>query len=119
MAQPMQKSSSANFLVDLLTGEDPLPHPLAQPVTENVVSKESDTLDFLDLAVGEYHSVETNHNISSAEDGRSDTGAVQYLSCLKSLTGPSLVCCYIINVSLSIIRFVVLATLYNHLLVFI
>ncbi|KAI9082350.1 hypothetical protein K1719_035773 [Acacia pycnantha] len=90
LSQPVQRSTFADPFVDLLTGEDPLAHPLAQPITENVVHKESDALDFLDQAVVEYHSVKSDSNISAFKDESSDPSAEQYLSCLKSLTGPSL-----------------------------
>ncbi|XP_054798081.1 LOW QUALITY PROTEIN: probable phosphoinositide phosphatase SAC9 [Prosopis cineraria] len=87
---PVQRSTSADLFIDLLTGEDPLAHPLVQPVTENVVYKESDALDFLDQAAVEYQSAKSDHKISAFKDASSDTSAKQYLSCLKSLTGPSL-----------------------------
>ncbi|XP_028782790.1 probable phosphoinositide phosphatase SAC9, partial [Neltuma alba] len=90
LSQPVQRSTSADPFIDLLTGEDPLAHPLAQPGTENVVHNESDALDFLDQAVVEYQSVKSDNNISAVKDASSDPGAEQYLSCLKSLTGPSL-----------------------------
>ncbi|OIV93216.1 hypothetical protein TanjilG_27395 [Lupinus angustifolius] len=85
----VQEDSSADLLIDLLSGEDPLPHPLAQPVIENVVYNEGDPLDFLDQAV-EYHSAKSDSKISSEGARNSDTSAEQYLKCLKSLTGPSL-----------------------------
>lgn len=105
LSPPAQSSTSADLFIDLLTGQEPLPHPLAQPVTENVVYKESDTLDFLDQAVFEYQNVKSNHNISSSKDACSDTSAERYLSCLKSLMGPCLVCCYIIYVAHSSSKF--------------
>lgn len=97
---PVQGGSSADLLIDLLSGEDPLPHPLAQPVTENVVYNESDPLDFLDQAV-EYHSAKNDSKISSEDARCSDTSAEQYLKSLKSLAGPSLVCYHFVDVSLN------------------
>ncbi|KAK7252087.1 hypothetical protein RIF29_35801 [Crotalaria pallida] len=86
---PVQDGSSADLLIDLLSGEDPLPHPLAQPVTESVVYNESDPLDFLDQAV-EYPNGKSDSKVSSEDARISDTGSDQYLKCLKSLAGPSL-----------------------------
>lgn len=85
-----QRSTSADFLIDLLSGNDPLPHPLAQAVTENFAHEETDTLDFLDQNV-EY-SAQSDCKISSEYTRHSDTSTEQYLKCLKSLAGPSLVC---------------------------
>ncbi|KAI4324378.1 hypothetical protein L6164_023923 [Bauhinia variegata] len=88
---PVQASTSTDPFVDLLSGGDPLSHPLAQPVTENVVYEESDALDFLDQAVVAHSSAQSDHKNSSSEAGRySDTKAEQYLNCLGSLTGLSL-----------------------------
>ncbi|XP_061373421.1 probable phosphoinositide phosphatase SAC9 isoform X2 [Gastrolobium bilobum] len=84
LSPPEQGGTSADLLIDLLSGEDPLPHPLAQPVTEIVASKESDPLDFLDQDVG-YHSAKRDCKIPSE-----DTSVEQYLKCLKSIAGPSL-----------------------------
>ncbi|KAJ1396461.1 WW domain [Sesbania bispinosa] len=91
---PFHPSSTENVsppdpLIDLLSGDDALPHPLAQPVTENVVYKENDPLDFLDQSV-EYHSAKSDCKISAEDARHSDTSAEQYLECLKSLAGPSL-----------------------------
>lgn len=100
---PVQASTSTDPFIDLLTGVDPLSHPLAQPVTENVVYEESDALDFLDQAVVAYSSAQSDHKNSSSEAGRySDTRAEQYLNCLGSLTGLSLVCYHLVNFALSL-----------------
>lgn len=95
VSPPDQRGTSADLLVDLLSGDDPLPHPLAQPVTENFVSKESDPLDFLDQSV-EY-SAQSDCKISPEDARFSDTSAEQYLKCLKSLTGPNLVCYHFVD----------------------
>ncbi|KAK7319802.1 hypothetical protein RJT34_04528 [Clitoria ternatea] len=85
VSPPKQGGTSADLLIDLLSGEDPLPHPLAQPVAENVVYQDNDPLDFLD------ESVEHHHSAKSDCDARyPDTSAAQYLKCLKTLAGPSL-----------------------------
>lgn len=99
MSQPVQRSTSNDPFIDLLTGEDPLAHPPPNPVAENIVHTESDELDFLDQAVVQYHGVKNDNNVSAFKDASSYSSAEQYLSFLKSLTGPSLVC-YIINISL-------------------
>ncbi|KAL1327253.1 hypothetical protein HN51_037325 [Arachis hypogaea] len=88
VSPPVQGGNSADLLIDLLSGEDPLPHPLAQPVTEHV-HYESDPLEFLDQAV-EYHGAKSDCQISSKETTHSDSSTAQYLKCLKSLAGPSL-----------------------------
>ncbi|KAJ4723770.1 Phosphoinositide phosphatase [Melia azedarach] len=73
---------------DLLTGGDTFSHPLAEPVTRNVVHEGDDLLDFLDQSIVEYRGVETGKS-SSTQDGKSpDSGAQQYINCLKSLAGP-------------------------------
>ncbi|KAG5010707.1 hypothetical protein JHK87_019222 [Glycine soja] len=86
---PKQGGTSADLFIDLLSGEDPLPHPLAQPVTENIVYQENDPLDFLDLSV-ENHSAKINGKVSSEDARHADSSAEQYLKCLKTLAGPSL-----------------------------
>ena len=100
VSPPVQGGNSADLLIDLVSEEDPLAHPLAQPVTENVVDKESDPLDFLDQAV-EYHSAKSDCQISSKETTYSDSSAEQYLKCLKSLAGPSLVCYAFVHIDLN------------------
>ncbi|XP_057415949.1 probable phosphoinositide phosphatase SAC9 [Lotus japonicus] len=89
VSPPEQGGTSADLLIDLLSGEDPLPHPLAQPVTENVVYEESDPLDFLDQSV-ECHSAKTDSKNSLEGSRSSDNSAEQYLKCLRSLAGPNL-----------------------------
>ena len=91
MSPPIQGGTSADLFIDLLSGEDPLSHPLAQPVTENVVYQESDPLDFLDLSV-ESHSAKSDGKVSSEDARHAESSAEQYLKCLKTLAGPSLVC---------------------------
>lgn len=86
---PDQKGASPDFLIDLLSGNDPLSHPLAQPVTENFTHMESDTLDFLDQDVD--YSSQSDCKISSEDTRHLDTSTEQYLKCLKSLAGPNLV----------------------------
>ena len=78
-------------MLDLLSGDDPLPHPLAQPVTDNVVYQESDPLDFLDLSV-ENRGAKSDGKFSAEDARHSDSNAEQYLKCLKTLAGPGLVC---------------------------
>lgn len=101
-----QGGSSADLLVDLLSGEDLLPHPLAQPVTKNVVYNESDPLDFLDLSV-ENHSAKSDADakVSSEDATHSDSSAEQYLKCLKTLAGPNLVCNQFVNVAMKHYKF--------------
>ncbi|QCD83090.1 probable phosphoinositide phosphatase SAC9 [Vigna unguiculata] len=84
-----QGGSSADLLLDLLSGDDPLPHPLAQPVTDNVVYQESDPLDFLDLSV-ENRGAKSDGKFSAEDARHSDSNAEQYLKCLKTLAGPGL-----------------------------
>lgn len=86
VSPPKQGGTSADLLMDLLSGDGPLAHPLAQPVTENVAYQESDPLDFLDLSV-ENHS---DGKVSSEDARHSDGTAEQYLKCLKTVAGPSL-----------------------------
>ncbi|AES90288.2 putative WW domain, SAC domain-containing protein [Medicago truncatula] len=88
VSPPDQKGTSPDVLLDLLSGNDPLPHPLAQPVTENFAYEESDPLDFLDQNVG--YSGQSDSKISAEDTRHSDTSTEQYLKCLKSLAGPNL-----------------------------
>lgn len=105
VSPPEQGGTSADLLIDLLSGEDPLPHPLAQPVTENVVYEESDPLDFLDQSV-ECHSAKTDSKNSLEGSRSSDNSAEQYLKCLRSLAGPNLVCDHYPNIALTNKKFV-------------
>ncbi|XP_027345477.1 probable phosphoinositide phosphatase SAC9 [Abrus precatorius] len=84
VSPPMQEGTSGDLLIDLLSGEEPLPHPLA-----NVVCQERDPLDFLDLGV-EYHNAKSDCKVSSEDARHSDTNAEQYLKCLRTLAGPNL-----------------------------
>ncbi|PON83295.1 SAC domain containing protein [Trema orientale] len=87
-----QTSASGNDWVDLLTGVDSFSNNIAQPVTENIVDKGSEELDFLDHAVVEYHGgAASDKKLSSSQDRKtSGGGSQQYISCLKSLAGPLL-----------------------------
>lgn len=89
----MQNSSSANWL-DLLTGEDkisePVSEPFSHPLAQNNVQEGSDSLDFLDQAVIEYHGAERDNKFSSSHDANN---VQKYINCLKTLAGPQMVCC--------------------------
>lgn len=98
----VQQSASANLWVDLLTGEDTFSDPILQPVRRNTVNEGSDVLDFLDQAVVEFHGAQDDHIHSSSQDLQpSDSSSQQYLTCLTSLAGPSVVRCYLLHVALS------------------
>jgi hypothetical protein len=113
VSPPDQKGTSPDFLIDLLSGNDPLPHPLAQPVTD--VHKESDSLDFLDQNI-EYNG-QSDCKISSEDTRHSDSTTEQYLKCLKSLAGPNLVHYYFVDVALNHYK-IVFPFQYDHLLGF-
>lgn len=98
VSPPDQRGTSADLLIDLLSGNDPLPHPLAQPATESFVHKESDPLDFLDQNV-EY-GAQSDCKVSSEDATHSDASTEQYLKCLKSLAGPTLVCYHFVDLLL-------------------
>lgn len=115
VSPPDQKGTSPDVLLDLLSGNDPLPHPLAQPVTENFAYEESDPLDFLDQNVG--YSGQSDSKISAEDTRHSDTSTEQYLKCLKSLAGPNLVCYYFVDVALYHYK-IVFPIQYDHLLDF-
>lgn len=87
-------------MLDLLSGEDPLPHPLAQPVTDNLVYQENDPLDFLGLGV-DNHGAKSDGKFSAEDARHSDSSAEQYLTCLKTLAGPGLVCYQFHDVSMN------------------
>ena len=98
----VQQSASANLWVDLLTGEGTVSEPIVEPVRGNALNEGSDVLDFLDQAVVEFHGAEDDHTHSSSQDLRpSDSSSQQYLTCLTSLAGPSVVRCYLFYVALS------------------
>ncbi|KAG8654390.1 hypothetical protein MANES_05G186753v8 [Manihot esculenta] len=86
----MQNSSSANWL-DLLTGEDkisePVSEPFSHPLAQNNVQEGSDSLDFLDQAVIEYHGAERDNKFSSSHDANN---VQKYINCLKTLAGPQM-----------------------------
>lgn len=90
----VQTSAPSKDWVDLLTGVDDFSNHTTQPVTENTVNKGSDLLDFLDQAVVEYHGgAESDKKLSSSQDSKTSVGSSQqYISRLKSLAGPMLVC---------------------------
>jgi hypothetical protein len=98
----VQQSASANLWVDLLTGEDTFSEPILQPERGNAVNEGSGVLDFLDQAVVEFRGAQDDHIHSSSQDLRpSDSSSQQYLTCLTSIAGPSVVRCYLLHVALS------------------
>lgn len=97
--QAVQQSTSSNLWADLLTGEDTSSEPIYEPVRENVGNEGSDLLDFLDqVVVG----AQNDPVHSASQDLQpSESSSQQYLTCLTSLAGPSMVCCYLLPVALS------------------
>lgn len=87
-----QSESSANSLVDLLTGEVALPNSITQPVAETVVHEGSDILNFLDDVVTKPVSDENNHSKIVSSQGPTDNGSQQYIKLFKLLAGPHWVC---------------------------
>ncbi|KAG8369402.1 hypothetical protein BUALT_Bualt14G0007400 [Buddleja alternifolia] len=79
--------SSANSLVDLLTGEVRVSDSIAQPVAETVVHEGSDLLDFLDDAVTQPVSDGNNHSKIISHQGPSDNSSQQYIRSFKLLAG--------------------------------
>lgn len=98
MSASVQTRASGNDWVDLLTGGDSFPVHIAQPVTENTLDKGSDLVGFLDQVVVECHvGAENDKKLSSSQDSKTSvSSSQQYISCLKSLAGPQLVCDYLI-----------------------
>lgn len=89
----VQPSASNDLWADLLTGEDPFLEPISQPAIGNVDNEGSDLLDFLDQSVVEFCGAQNDHSDSSSQDVQpSDSSSQQYITCLKSLTGPTMVC---------------------------
>ncbi|KAI3468569.1 hypothetical protein Pfo_025232 [Paulownia fortunei] len=84
----LQSESSANSLVDLLTGEVTLPDSISQPVTEIIVHEGSDLLDFLDDVVTQPVSDGNHHSKIVSSQGPSDNGSQQYIRLFKLLAGP-------------------------------
>ncbi|KAL3635791.1 putative phosphoinositide phosphatase sac9 [Castilleja foliolosa] len=84
----LQSESSANPLVDLLTGEVIIPESNSQPVAEAVVHEGSDLLDFLDDIVTQPVSDTNNHSIIASSQRPSDNGSQEYIRLFKILAGP-------------------------------
>lgn len=93
-----QKDPFPGNLIDLLTGEDSSSDPFPQPAVEGIASVGDDMLDFLDQAVVEPSGSETVPGGSFSQDkSPRESGSHLYLSCLKSLVGPNMVCYFILN----------------------
>ncbi|KAK6137237.1 hypothetical protein DH2020_029026 [Rehmannia glutinosa] len=86
--QSLQSGSSANSLVDLLTGEVIIPDSISQPVAETVVHERSDLLDFLDDVVTQPVSDTNNHSNIASSQQPSDNGSQHYIRLFKLLAGP-------------------------------
>lgn len=93
MLPQAQSDASANHWVDLLTGGDTVPESIPQPVMGNVMYKGDDLLDFLDESLNDDHHAKADSKLSTIQDGRPiDSGAQQYINCLKAIAGPYMVC---------------------------
>jgi hypothetical protein len=97
----VQQSASANLWADLLTGEDSFSEAVSQPSRGNVLNEGSDLLDFLDQSVVEIRGAQDDTYSSSQDVRPSDSSSQQYITCLKSLVGPTMVCCYLLHVALN------------------
>lgn len=84
--------SSANSLIDLLTGEVTITDSISQPVAESVVHDGSNLLDFLDDVVAQPVSDGNNQSKIVSSQGSSDNGSQQYIRLFKLLAGPHWVC---------------------------
>lgn len=90
LPQTVQTDASANWL-DLLTGESKPSESISQPEGGNVTYGGGDLLAFLDDTITGNEGAEADNIFSSSKDGRtSDSGAQQYINCLKSLVGPNM-----------------------------
>ncbi|CAA0820432.1 Probable phosphoinositide phosphatase SAC9 [Striga hermonthica] len=83
-----QSESSANSLVDLLTGEITIADSVAPPAAEAVIHGGSDLLDFLDDVTAQPATGTNSHSITAASQEPSDNGSQQYIRLLKLLAGP-------------------------------
>lgn len=90
-SKSFQLESSANPLVDLLTGEI-LPGSSSQPVTEAVPHEENDLLNFLGDTTPQPLSRQNNHLTNVSSQGPSDNASQQYIRSFKLLAGPHWVC---------------------------
>ncbi|KAL8521360.1 hypothetical protein ACS0TY_011765 [Phlomoides rotata] len=79
--------SSANSLVDLLTGEVALPNSISQTVAETVVHEGSDLLSFLDDVAQPVSDGNNCSKIVSPQEP-TDDGSRQYIRLFKLLAGP-------------------------------
>lgn len=86
----VQQSASANLWADLLTGEDSFSEAVSQPSRGNVLNEGSDLLDFLDQSVVEIRGAQDDTYSSSQDVRPSDSSSQQYITCLKSLLGPTM-----------------------------
>ncbi|KAG7024671.1 putative phosphoinositide phosphatase SAC9 [Cucurbita argyrosperma subsp. argyrosperma] len=88
LSEPVKTSSSADQLIDLLSGEVTFTDTISQPVSGTAVHQGDDLLDFLDQHVG-FHGAETDGKVSPAEDPKvADSCSQLYINCLISLVGP-------------------------------
>ncbi|KAK6914467.1 SAC domain [Dillenia turbinata] len=89
MLPPIQ-SSSADNLIDLLTGDNLIQDPSSQSVLEKVPCEGEDPLAFLDYDVAEHQVAEPVPKVSSPQNGRpSESSKQKYINTFKSLVGPN------------------------------
>ncbi|KAL6556456.1 putative phosphoinositide phosphatase sac9 [Orobanche gracilis] len=84
----MQSESSANSLVDFLTGEATIADSISLPVADAVVHEGSDLLDFLDDVASQPVFDTKNHSDIPSSQRPSNNCPQQYIRLFKLLAGP-------------------------------